>query len=41
MLKRTFVLVNMLLALGLAANAFPVNLRTIASLSSKTPAYFP
>ena len=41
MTKRTFVLVNMLLALGLTANTFPVNLRTVAPLSSKTPAYFP
>lgn len=41
MLKKTLVMVNLLLALGSTANAFPVNLRTIASLSSKTPTYFP
>lgn len=41
MLKKTLVMVNLLLALGSTANAFPVNLWTDATLSSKTPAYFP
>ena len=41
MLKRTLLIVSLLLALGLSAKTFPVNLRTNASLSSKTPTYFP